>query len=311
MNHAASPYPTTIKRYLEQLSKALEGSDPALVQDALYDAEDYLRSEMNENPGKSEAEIIAMVAGSYGAPDEVAEIYRDTEAKVQTALRPPAPRWTTPWGKFFGVAADFRSYGALFYMLLALVSGVFYFTLMAVGMSLSLGLSVLIIGIPIIILYFGIVRVLSLAEGRLVEAMLGVRMPRRPLYANRDDRLMTKIKGLFTDPRMWSTHIYFLLMLPLGIAYFTIFVTLIALVVSFIGLPLVAWTGFAPYDLAQHSWVFFHIQMFGIDGTASTAALIGSLLFGVLLMFGTLHLARGIGYLHGLLAKHLLVAPAR
>jgi hypothetical protein len=100
-------------------------------------------------------------------------------------------------------------------------------------------------------------------------------------------------------------------MLPLGIAYFTIFVTLIALVVSFIGLPLAAWTGFAAYDLAQHSWVFLHIQMFGIDGTAGTAALIGSLLFGVLLMFGTLHLARGIGYLHGLLAKHLLVAPSR
>jgi hypothetical protein len=122
---------------------------------------------------------------------------------------------------------------------------------------------------------------------------------------------MTKIKGLFTDPRMWSTHIYFLLMLPLGIAYFTVFVTLIALVVSFIGLPLAAWTGLATPSLADNSWVFMHVHMFGIDGTAGTAALLGSLLLGVLLMFGTLHLARGIGYLHGLLAKHLLVAPAR
>jgi hypothetical protein len=311
MNAANGHYPTTIKRYLDQLRKALEGSDPALVQDALYDAEDYLRSEMNENPGKSEAEIIAMVASSYGAPDEVADIYRDTEVKVQTALRPPAPRWTTPWGKFFGVAADFRSYGALFYMLLALVSGIFYFTLMAVGMSLSLGLSVLIIGIPIIILYFGIVRVLSLAEGRLVEAMLGVRMPRRPLYANRDDRLMTRIKGLFTDPRMWSTHIYFLLMLPLGIAYFTIFVTLIALVVSLIGLPLAAWTGFATGNLTHDSWSLLHLQLLGVDATAGVPELLLCLVTGVLLMFCTLHLARGIGYLHGLLAKHLLVAPAR
>lgn len=311
MNTAASPYPTTIKRYLDQLRNALEGSDPALVQDALYDAEDYLRSEMSENPGKSEAEIIAMVAGSYGAPDEVAEIYRDTEAKVQTAIRPPAPRWTTPWGKFFGVAADSRTYGALFYMLLALATGIFYFTLMAVGMSLSLGLSVLIIGIPIIILYFGIVRVLSLAEGRLVEAMLGVRMPRRPLYANRDDRLMTKIKGLFTDPRIWSTHVYFLLMLPLGIAYFTIFVTLIALVVSLIGAPLAIWTGFATGDLTRDSWSLLHVQLLGVNATAGGAQLLLCLVAGVLLMFGTLHLARGIGHLHGLLAKHLLVAPAR
>jgi putative sensor protein/HAAS domain-containing protein len=311
MNTGPSPYPTTIKRYLDELRKALAGSDPALVQDALYDAEDYLRSEMSENPGKSEAEIIAMVAGSYGSPDEVADIYRDTEAKVQTALRAPAPRWTTPWGKFFGVAADSRSYGALFYMLLAIVPGIFYFTCVAVGMSLSLGLSVLIIGIPVIILYFGIVRVLSLAEGRLVEAMLGVRMPRRPLYASRDGRLVTKIKGLFTDPRIWSTHLYFLLMLPLGIAYFTIFVTLIALVVSLVGLPAAVWTGLATGDVTHDSWSLLHIQLLGVDASASSAELLLCLVIGVLLMFGTLHLARGIGYLHGLLAKHLLVAPAR
>jgi hypothetical protein len=42
------------------------------MQDALYDAEEYLRSELAAQPGRSEAEVIADVAGSYGAPDEVA-----------------------------------------------------------------------------------------------------------------------------------------------------------------------------------------------------------------------------------------------
>lgn len=37
--------PTTIPQYLSQLRVALAGTDPAVVQDALYDAEDYLRSE--------------------------------------------------------------------------------------------------------------------------------------------------------------------------------------------------------------------------------------------------------------------------
>ncbi|MGH8080439.1 MAG: sensor domain-containing protein, partial [Lysobacter sp.] len=75
---------TTIPGYLDQLRIALADADPSLLQDALYDAEDYLRSEMSANPDKSEAEVIAMVAGSYGAPEEVADIYRDTEIKVQT-----------------------------------------------------------------------------------------------------------------------------------------------------------------------------------------------------------------------------------
>src|SRR6185312_5945848 len=96
--------PRTIPEYLDQLRAALRGADPAMVQDALYDAEEYLRSELAEQSGKSETEVIASVAGSYGAPEEVAEIYRDTEVTVNRALRPPAqPKRKSFLGKFFGV----------------------------------------------------------------------------------------------------------------------------------------------------------------------------------------------------------------
>ena len=47
--------PTSIPDYLDRLRRALAGAAPALVQDALYDAEEYLRSELAEHPGKSEA----------------------------------------------------------------------------------------------------------------------------------------------------------------------------------------------------------------------------------------------------------------
>src|SRR5690606_28887648 len=85
----ARDLPTTIPEYLAHLRRELAGADPALIQDALYDAEEYLRSELAENPGKSEAEVIAAVASSYGAPGEVADIYRDTEVKVRPG------RWRT------------------------------------------------------------------------------------------------------------------------------------------------------------------------------------------------------------------------
>ena len=292
--------PTTIPQYLDRLRAALADADPALVQDALYDAEEYLRSELSENPGRSEAEVIAAVASSYGAPDEVADIYRETEARVQTALKPPLPpkRHSAP-GRFFGVAADPRTYASLFYMMLALVTGIFYFTWVVAGLSLSLGLAITIIGIPLLILFFGSVRVLSLVEGRLVEVMLGERMPRRPLYANRDRPVMERIKELFTDPRMWSTLLYFLLMLPLGIVYFTIAVTGIATSVGLVGGPLAVLMGFGG-----------HLFIGGVDvltqsGWWWTWPLV--ILAGVLLLFVTLHVARGLGRLHAQLAKRLLV----
>ena len=179
----ANRLPTTIPEYLEHLRRSLAGADPALIQDALYDAEEYLRSELAENPGRSEAEVIAAVASSYGAPEEVADIYRDTEVTVQTALRAPPPKSRDSLlGRFFGVAADPRAYASLFYMVLALATGIFYFTWVVTGLSLSAGLAILIIGIPFVILFFGSVRILSLVEGRIVEVMLGERMPRRPLY---------------------------------------------------------------------------------------------------------------------------------
>ena len=65
-------------------------------------------------------------------------------------------------------------------------------------------------------------------EGRIVETMLGVRMPRRPPYPAQGVSLLKRIGAMFTDPRTWTTMLYMVLMLPLGIAYFTVTVTLLA-----------------------------------------------------------------------------------
>lgn len=293
----ARRYPATIPEYLEHLKRALAGADRALVQDALYDAEEYLRAELAENPGRSEAEVIASVAGSYGAPEEVAEIYRDTEVRVQTALQPPKPRKPrSTLATFFGVALEPRTYGALFYMLLSMATGIFYFTWVVTGVSLSLGLSILIIGIPVLILFFGSVRVLSLVEGRLVEAMLGERMPRRPLYAVSNAPLLERIRDMFIDPRTWATMLYMLLMMPLGVAYFTAVVTLLSVSLAFILSPIAVL-----FEVT--GWVTFG----NFEFTGELYQMPFLFLGGVLLLFATMHLARAVGRLHGRLAKHMLV----
>ena len=76
----------------------------------------------------------------------------------------------SPFARFFGVIAEPRTYASLFYMLLALATGIFYFTWVVTGVSLSGGLAVLIIGIPFVILYFGSVRVLSVLPQDLAAA---------------------------------------------------------------------------------------------------------------------------------------------
>jgi uncharacterized membrane protein len=309
MNTAAQlSLPTSIPEYLEHLRRSLAGADPALIQDALYDAEEYLRSELAENAGKSEAEVIAQVASSYGAPEEVADIYRDTEVKVQSALRtPPTRPRRSIFGKFFGVVAEPRTYAALFYMLLSLATGIFYFTWVVTGVSLSLGLGILIIGIPFVILFFGSVRMFSLLEGRIVEVMLGERMPRRPLYSSRGKPWLARIGELFADPRNWSSMLYMLLMLPLGITYFTITVTLLTVSLAFIVAPMMVWLGIGTIGSGSGDWMYFTIENSVLASSLGVMLLPLLLALGVLMLFGTLHLARAIGSMHGQLAKRLLV----
>jgi uncharacterized membrane protein len=303
--------PQTIEQYLAQLRTALAGADPAMVQDALYDAEEHLRSELAENPGMSEAELLAKIATTYGAPEEVADIYRTTEKTVSRALRTPPPRpRRSAFGRFFGVLADPHTYGALFYMLLSLATGIFYFTWAVTGLSMSAGFAILIFGAPFFLLFMASVRGLSLVESRIVEGMLGVRMPRRPPYTGRERPWLQRIAAMLTDARTWATLLYMLLMLPLGIAYFTITVVLSTVSLALMFTPIAMAFDFFGFG---HDFVGGHVTVdwgFGahIPGWADAIAMF---VVGFFLFFGMLHLVRGIGRLHGAFAKHLLVKSAR
>lgn len=295
--------PRSIQEYLDQLREALRDADPALRQDALYDAEEYLRAELNGKSDRPESEVIAGIVNTYGAPEEVAEIYRQTEETVSRAMRTPTPRERSSLiGRFFAIYADPRAYSSLFYMLLALATGIFYFTWTTAGISISLGTSLLIIGLPLFLLFLGSIRLFSLLEGRIVETFLGVRMPRRPEYPARHAGMFDRIVNMLKDVRTWSTMLYMLLMLPLGIAYFTLTVSLVSASLSLIAAP------------AVYLFVDFHLHYFYWDGHANDLTGLESLLLclaGFLLLTVSLHLFRGLGILQGHIARGLLVQPGR
>lgn len=301
----------TIDAYLEALKAALKGCDKALIQDALWDAEDHLRSELArqrwQDQGLNEAEALEAILAAYGEPAEVAAAYKERDALVSAALAPREPAKAPasdgdeeaapqPRPTFFGVLKAPRAYSSLLYLLLSLATGIFFFTWSVTGISLSFGLFILIIGIPVLIGFLGSIRLLALAEGRLVEGMLGTRMPRRQPPAEQEGGWKARLKRLFTDGRTWTSLGYLLLMLPLGIVYFTLMVTMLSLSLGLLAMP-VAHFGF--HQVYMDGWIWGENHL-GI--VSALGGVIG--LFAVPL---TLHVALALGRFQGALARRLLV----
>jgi hypothetical protein len=294
--------PDTVKAYLDALTGALKAQkcSAGLISDALADAEEHLNNEIASHPELTEAAVLASVIETYGTPDEIAEEYKSMEA----TLSGPFPKTEQPEERhygFFGIIGDPRAYGALLYMLLSLVTGIVYFTFVVTGVSLSIGLFITLIGIPLGLLVIGMARLLAHVEGRLVEGLLGVRMPRRlPAQTAADETIVVKIKEALLDTRTWSSLLYLLLMLPLGIAYFVIAVVGITVPLSMIGTSIASLvTGHSNVRIDDVPWLehLFH----------TAPGLVALIVVGALLFFVTLHVARGIGWLHGRIAELLLV----
>jgi hypothetical protein len=294
--------PDTVRAYLGALTLSMKGQrcSAGLIADAQADAEEHLNNEIANHPEQSEAEILASVIETYGTPEEIAEEYKSMEA----TLSGPFPKSDEPETRhygFFGVVGDPRAYGALMYMLLSLVTGIFYFTWVVAGLSLSVGFFILIIGIPFALLFIGSVRVLAHVEGRIVEGLLGVRMPRRlPPVTAADETIFARIKDALIDVRTWSSMFYLVLMLPLGIAYFVIGIVGITVPLALIGGSLVSLvTGQSHVQIDDVPWLehLFH----------TAPGLFLCMFVGIVLFFIMLHVAKGIGWLHGRIAELLLV----
>jgi hypothetical protein len=288
-----------VEEYLKQLKIELKGCDPALVQDALADAEEHLRNslenELLHNSGASKTEALQAIVEKYGSPEEVASAYREMESRFGPSIVPPRHRPRSSGGRFFAILADARAWGSFLYLLLGLLTGIFYGMWVLFGSGLSVITLPLIIGLPMLGVFLLSVRAIALMEGRIVEALLGIRMPRKPLFVQDNLSWKARFKSLVTASQTWKSLAYLALQFPLGSLYtitmfalfgFSIKCAIYPFWLLVLNRPLI--TISQPYY--PPGWLIPFIS-----------------LAGCLLLPSTLHLAKGMGGLHGRYAKAMLV----
>jgi len=290
----------TIEEYLDALKTEMKDADLALVQDAQADAREHLSTALTvareAAPEVGEAEALKKIVEEYGTPEETASAYREIERRTSPSLKQPVkPR--SLLGRIFGVYIDPRTWGSLLFMFITFITGIIYFTWAVTGLSLSISFLILIIGLPFAILFLLSVQGLALLEGRIVEALLGVRMPRRPLFAQPGLNWLERLKALVTDKHTWISLLYMILQMPLGVIYFSVNVTLITFSLTVIAAPVLQLFWNLPVVTIGYERVLL-----------SYPALVLLAFVGLLTLTLTLHLARAAGWLHGRYAKWMLVS---
>ena len=232
----------SLKQYYIDLELALEGADPAIVADALDDAEEFLEENMAEQissgevPNKKEAARLACEA--YGEPEDVAKEYLKQDKSWKKKTKKKAEPKVGLLKSTFGVYLKGQTYKNMLYLFLMFPLGILYFTYIVTGISTCAGLIVTVIGIPLGILFILSFIYIGWFHGRMTEALLGIRMPRKRRKMHATGTAWQRFKTSMKNPRLYSTVLYLFLMFPLGIIYFCVLVTFLATALGLICAPL-------------------------------------------------------------------------
>lgn len=322
------PSPPSIVGYLARLEVALHGADPALAHDALIDAEEHLQAAVRRGVPVDQA------IASFGDVDEIAAAYRNLPsgaalpvverdrgvvAAPAHAPPPPAPGTTAPRLSdvpIVGIWFDSRAWGALLYFggVGFIVATACFVWAVTLG-GLAVGLLPTLLGLPVLVLLLGSARALCLVEGAVVQALLGVRMPRRvqPVHGVADVGFWQRIWCWLKDVRSWLSLGYLYANFPVSVALFVVTITMSALSLAMITGPLLQAANLpfvtlsSDVDGVHYLWTELKPAADGTIRLPMSLAL-SSVGLGLVLATITLWTMRGLGWVYGHVVQAIQVA---
>lgn len=194
---------------------------------------------------------------------------------------------------FFNVVARRNTYANIAYVWLAFPLGLAYFVLLTTGSALSLGLSLLWIGLVVMLALVLSIRGLGNFERLLSKWLLGEAVA-MPSGAACETRTWPWLKSILKDPATWKGALFLLVKLPVGLTCWIVSVVSFAVSIAFI---------FAPFDQGGTIYLGDWTVQDPTGGFLVTA-------FGALLLLVTLHVHNAMGALWRFMARHLLAARA-
>ncbi len=218
-------------------------------------------------------------------------------------------RGVAGWARrLFGVFLRRDTYANVAYVLLAFPLGLGYFITFTIGLSLGIGLTVILVGFIVLALTFGLGLTLGSLERRLNNWLLGTDLGAKTELAG--DGLRDRGKALLLDVRSWTPLLYLPVKFALGLIGFVWLFTASTTAIAMVTVPLYydrpgVYVGIvsdrAPeiHQTIQLGWNYmlvgfeaaFTLGYWEID-TLPQALLVG--LLGLVLLGLTLHVVNGL-----------------
>lgn len=229
-----------------------------------------------------------------------AATYEITAGRPSPAGVPSASGLGSAAVRFLRAPIAARTWANLLYLALAFPLGLVYFVFLAVGFSTGIGLVIVWVGFLVLALTFAGVWGFTALERQLAIHLLGAEVPPMGPPAAPGRTAYERLRGFLSNPVTWKGTLFlFLFKLPLGIATFTVLVTLLATSGAFIATPFFyAWWPPVVFTVEGAGWV--------VDTLGEALALSVA---GLVLLLVSLNLLNGLGFVWRVLAEALLGSP--
>ncbi|HLM19492.1 MAG TPA: sensor domain-containing protein, partial [Acidimicrobiia bacterium] len=201
----------------------------------------------------------------------------------------------------FRPLTEARTWTATVHLLLGLALGIAWFTIIVTMFSLSIGLMITLIGIPLLVATINIGRAVGVVERARVRALLGVDLPafpRRPLSGS----FWQRSKQVLGDRAGWRGVAYSLLALPWGIVTFTVAVVVWTVSVAMVGFPIAA--SFIPEN--DDGGPYHFADDYVLQGWGRFGYTVGVFLLGILFLVAAPRIVRAAARADLWLTKSIL-----
>jgi len=204
--------------------------------------------------------------------------------------------------------------GNIAFLLLSFPLSLFYFILTVTGLALGVSTLILWIGLPILFATLFLIRGMAEVERRVASTLLHVSFPYRPYNHDAPQKgFFRRFANVLRDPLTWTSTIYMIVKLPLGILSFTLALVLPVVSIAVTALPLVYLVNLFVNLILLKSGIQssgeiipYFIEVHGQFDLVMFARSFIGVPIGLALWFATRSLLNGLAILSGEIARALL-----